>query len=158
MKADFKSFFYHVFCIEVFVTGKCHKIERRYRAFHSMHKQLKKIIQTPEFPPKRVRNWNSKVLEQRRKGLENYIQELLKMKPIPKELLSFLSLSAVDSGRSSNPIGNTESGHSHQPILTFVSNPYPETNETPDSLPNVVVKGTIMGLYSHVTENYENLL
>ncbi|KFM63732.1 Sorting nexin-24, partial [Stegodyphus mimosarum] len=86
---------YTVFEIEVYASGKCHKVERRYRAFHSLHKQLKHIINAPEFPPKKVRNLNPKVLEQRRKGLENYIQDLLKRKPVPKQLLTFLSLPGI---------------------------------------------------------------
>lgn len=36
--------------------------------------QLKDIQNAPEFPPKKVRNLNPKVIEQRRKGLEKYIQ------------------------------------------------------------------------------------
>lgn len=32
------------------------------------------MIKTPEFPPKKVLKWNNKVLEQRRHGLETYLQ------------------------------------------------------------------------------------
>ncbi|XP_030367322.1 sorting nexin-24 isoform X4 [Strigops habroptila] len=36
---------------------------------------LKKFIRTPEIPSKHVRNWVPKVLEQRRQGLELYLQK-----------------------------------------------------------------------------------
>lgn len=36
--------------------------------------QLKKSIKPPEMPSKHVRNWIPKVLEQRRQGLELYLQ------------------------------------------------------------------------------------
>uniref|UniRef100_A0A8C9EQQ4 Sorting nexin 24 n=1 Tax=Pavo cristatus TaxID=9049 RepID=A0A8C9EQQ4_PAVCR len=36
--------------------------------------RLKKCIRTPEIPSKHVRNWVPKVLEQRRQGLELYLQ------------------------------------------------------------------------------------
>jgi hypothetical protein len=36
--------------------------------------QLRKVYQTPAFPPKRVRNTNPRVLEERRQGLETYLQ------------------------------------------------------------------------------------
>lgn len=36
--------------------------------------QLKKSIKPPEMPSKHVRNWVPKVLEQRRHGLELYLQ------------------------------------------------------------------------------------
>lgn len=39
--------------------------------------QLKKSIKPPEIPSKHVRNWVPKVLEQRRQGLELYLQVLL---------------------------------------------------------------------------------
>lgn len=38
--------------------------------------QLKKSIKPPEIPSKHVRNWVPKVLEQRRHGLELYLQVL----------------------------------------------------------------------------------
>lgn len=41
-------------------------------AFKSL--QLKKSIKPPEMPSKHVRNWVPKVLEQRRQGLELYLQ------------------------------------------------------------------------------------
>ncbi|XP_060271660.1 sorting nexin-24 isoform X3 [Ovis aries] len=62
------------------MNGRKHFVEKRYSEFHALHKKLKKCIKTPEIPSKHVRNWVPKVLEQRRQGLETYLQmhEILK--------------------------------------------------------------------------------
>ncbi|XP_037229147.1 sorting nexin-24 [Falco rusticolus] len=65
---------YTVFKIEVLMSGRKHFVEKRYSEFHALHKKLKKFIRTPEIPSKHVRNWVPKVLEQRRQGLELYLQ------------------------------------------------------------------------------------
>ncbi|XP_034869887.1 sorting nexin-24 isoform X4 [Mirounga leonina] len=67
---------YTVFKIEVLMNGRKHFVEKRYSEFHALHKKLKKCIKTPEIPSKHVRNWVPKVLEQRRQGLETYLQTL----------------------------------------------------------------------------------
>ncbi|XP_070089272.1 sorting nexin-24 isoform X3 [Equus przewalskii] len=64
----------YVFKIEVLMNGRKHFVEKRYSEFHALHKKLKKCIKTPEIPSKHVRNWVPKVLEQRRQGLETYLQ------------------------------------------------------------------------------------
>ncbi|KAL7988833.1 hypothetical protein Chor_007752, partial [Crotalus horridus] len=66
--------FSQVFKIEVLMNGRKHFVEKRYSEFHALHKKLKKFIRTPEIPSKHVRNWVPKVLEQRRQGLESYLQ------------------------------------------------------------------------------------
>ncbi|XP_011708405.2 sorting nexin-24 isoform X6 [Macaca nemestrina] len=66
---------YTVFKIEVLMNGRKHFVEKRYSEFHALHKKLKKCIKTPEIPSKHVRNWVPKVLEQRRQGLETYLQK-----------------------------------------------------------------------------------
>ncbi|XP_048449558.1 sorting nexin-24 [Rhincodon typus] len=63
-----------VFKIEVLMSGRKHIVEKRYSEFHALHKKLKNSIKTPEMPSKHVRNWVPKVLEQRRHGLEAYLQ------------------------------------------------------------------------------------
>ncbi|GIZ01804.1 sorting nexin-24 [Caerostris extrusa] len=137
-----------VFQIEVYSPGKCHKIERRYRAFHSLHKQLKHILNAPEFPPKKVRNLNPKVLEQRRRGLECYIQELLKCKPVPKQLLNFLSLPGVSPASSLNSFTVEESRDIiHQPVVMYNPHLYVDDDRT-STLPNIVSKGLLKAFYS----------
>lgn len=63
-----------VYNIEVFYNGKCIKLQRRYRDFHELHKALRKEVRTPEFPPKKVRNLSTKLIELRRQALESYLQ------------------------------------------------------------------------------------
>jgi len=141
---------YTVFSIEFYQLGRFQAVEKRYRAFHSLHKQLKKVhvAVSPEFPPKRVRNWNSRVLEHRRKGLELYLQAVLKLNPVPKPVLSFMGIQAVSHDSSSESLLDTsESMISHQPIVSFVSDPFISAN-TSDSLMDMVVKGVTKGLYN----------
>ncbi|NXH52592.1 SNX24 protein, partial [Rhabdornis inornatus] len=70
----FIIYHFQVFKIEVLMNGRKHFVEKRYSEFHALHKKLKKFIRTPEIPSKHVRNWVPKVLEQRRQGLELYLQ------------------------------------------------------------------------------------
>ncbi|XP_067412126.1 sorting nexin-22 isoform X3 [Emydura macquarii macquarii] len=82
-----------VFTVKVLCNGRKHTIEKRYSEFHALHKKIRKMCKVPEFPPKRVPNWMSKVQEQRRQGLEIYIQGVLYYnEELPKELLDFLKL------------------------------------------------------------------
>ena len=86
---------FSVYQVEVTTqTGNYYRVERRYSAFHSLNKQCKKLGLHPlaEFPPKRIRNTSAKVLESRRKGLEHFIQSLVKLNPVPQLLLTFLEL------------------------------------------------------------------
>uniref|UniRef100_A0A667FX11 Sorting nexin 22 n=1 Tax=Lynx canadensis TaxID=61383 RepID=A0A667FX11_LYNCA len=54
---------------------------------------IKKLYKVPDFPSKRLPNWRTRGLEQRRQGLEAYIQGVLYLnQDVPKELLEFLSL------------------------------------------------------------------
>ncbi|XP_067839132.1 uncharacterized protein [Heptranchias perlo] len=80
-----------VFKIEVLMSRRKHFVEKRYSEFHALHKKLKKSIKTPEMPSKHVRNWVPKVLEQRRHGLEAYLQKKTGYKcgllPQKKEIL-----------------------------------------------------------------------
>lgn len=54
--------------------------------------QLRKSYSTPLFPPKRVRSSQPKVLERRRKGLEQYLQAMLKFGPSRAQVLAFLGV------------------------------------------------------------------
>jgi sorting nexin-22/24 len=54
--------------------------------------QIKKLMKTPEFPPKKVLKWNSKVLEQRRLGLEAYLQGVVFHEAVPKAVFEFLEI------------------------------------------------------------------
>ncbi|XP_025716703.1 sorting nexin-24 isoform X2 [Mirounga angustirostris] len=123
---------YTVFKIEVLMNGRKHFVEKRYSEFHALHKKLKKCIKTPEIPSKHVRNWVPKVLEQRRQGLETYLQAvILENEELPKLFLDFLNvrhLPSLPKAESCGSFDETESEESsklsHQPVLLFLRDPY----------------------------------
>ncbi|XP_055134162.1 sorting nexin-22 isoform X1 [Symphalangus syndactylus] len=145
-----------VFRVEVLCSGRRHTVPRRYSEFHALHKRIKKLYKVPDFPSKRLPNWRTRGLEQRRQGLEAYIQGILYLnQEVPKELLEFLRLRHFPTDpKASNwgTLGEFLPGHSssqqHQrPVLNFHVDPYVYT-PSPESLPNVVVNGVLQGLYS----------
>ncbi|KAM9368045.1 sorting nexin-24 [Phaethornis superciliosus] len=145
---------YTVFKIEVLMNGRKHFVEKRYSEFHALHKKLKKFIRTPEIPSKHVRNWVPKVLEQRRQGLELYLQTvILENEELPKIFLDFLNVRHVPTlpkAESCGSFDETESEESsklsHQPVLLFLRDPYvlPKAN---DDFPNVVIEGILHGIF-----------
>ncbi|CAH2296106.1 sorting nexin-24 [Pelobates cultripes] len=145
---------YTVFRIEVLVNGRRHFVEKRYSEFHALHKKLKKSIKTPEIPSKHVRNWIPKVLEQRRQGLESYLQTVIfENEELPKIFLDFLNVRHMPSlpkAESCGSIDDIDSGEtsklSHQPVLLFLRDPYvlPAAN---DSAADVVIEGVLHGIF-----------
>uniref|UniRef100_A0A670ZBF9 Sorting nexin 22 n=1 Tax=Pseudonaja textilis TaxID=8673 RepID=A0A670ZBF9_PSETE len=84
---------WNVFKVEILCNGRKHCVEKRYSEFYALHKRIKRTCQVPDFPPKRVPKWMVKVLQQRRAGLEAYLQGvILQNQTLPKELLHFLKL------------------------------------------------------------------
>ncbi|CAD7672774.1 unnamed protein product [Nyctereutes procyonoides] len=82
-----------VFRVEVLCRGRRHTVQRRYSEFHALHKRIKKLYKVPDFPSKRLPNWRARGLEQRRQGLEAYIQGVVYLnQDVPKEFLEFLNL------------------------------------------------------------------
>ncbi|XP_072201720.1 sorting nexin-22 isoform X1 [Excalfactoria chinensis] len=80
-----------VFLVEVLCNGRRHVVAKRYSEFQALHKRIKKNCKVPDFPPRRVPNWVPKVLEQRRQGLELYIQGILcHNEELPQDVLDFL--------------------------------------------------------------------
>lgn len=144
-----------VFKVEVLCNGRKHAIEKRYSEFHALHKRIKKRYKVPEFPPKRVPNWMSKVLEQRRQGLEAYLQGvLLYNRELPKELLDFLKLWQFQQDPKDNSLSDCSSQDtspscllSHQPVISFHSDPFVIPSST-DLLPDMILTGVLQGLYA----------
>ncbi|XP_076781470.1 sorting nexin-22 isoform X2 [Arvicanthis niloticus] len=138
-----------VFQVEVLYSGRRHTVPRRYSEFHALHKRIKKRYKVPDFPSKRLPNWRTRGLEQRRQGLETYIQGILYLnQDVPKELLEFLRLRhflPTDSKASS-----WSSQLQHQPVIGFCMDPYIYT-QSPEPLPEVVVDGVLQGLYGFST-------
>ncbi|KAM6148896.1 sorting nexin-24 [Erethizon dorsatum] len=144
---------YTVFKIEVLMNGRKHFVEKRYSEFHALHKKLKKCIKTPEIPSKHVRNWVPKVLEQRRQGLEMYLQAvILENEELPKLFLDFLNvrhLPSLPKAESCGSFDETESEESsklsHQPVLLFLRDPY--VLPAASGFPNVVIDGVLHGVF-----------
>uniref|UniRef100_A0A3B3C4M6 PX domain-containing protein n=1 Tax=Oryzias melastigma TaxID=30732 RepID=A0A3B3C4M6_ORYME len=55
-----------LFRVEVLFNERKHYVLRRSSEFQSLHRKLKKIIQTPDFPSKRSPHLRTKPMEQRR--------------------------------------------------------------------------------------------
>ncbi|XP_059549756.1 sorting nexin-24 isoform X3 [Myotis daubentonii] len=131
-----------VFKIEVLMNGRKHFVEKRYSEFHALHKKLKKCIKTPEIPSKHVRNWVPKVLEQRRQGLETYLQAvILENEELPKLFLDFLNIRHLPSLPKAESCGKL----SHQPVLLFLRDPY--VLPAASDFPNVVIEGVLHGIF-----------
>ncbi|XP_014448769.1 sorting nexin-22 [Tupaia chinensis] len=143
-----------VFRVEVLCRGRRHTVPRRYSEFHALHKRIKKRYKVPDFPSKRLPNWRSRGLEQRRQGLEAYIQGILYLnQDVPKELLEFLRLrhfpadpktGSWSSLGESLPSDSSSQLH-HRPVVSFCMDPVWDL--PPEPLPNVVVSGVLQGLY-----------
>ncbi|CAL1543888.1 unnamed protein product [Lymnaea stagnalis] len=144
---------YTAFSVDVWIAGRHHVIEKRYSEFEELHKQLKKIIKTPEFPPKKVLKWNTKVLEQRRLGLDTYFQGVLEHEPTPNVLLLFLETDMLDHSMENYLKGDEEQKTSHQAVITIDASSYLQKSNK-GSLPNIVSEGVTMGLYSTAALDY----
>ncbi|XP_047398378.1 sorting nexin-22 [Sciurus carolinensis] len=133
-----------VFRVEVLCSGRRHTVPRRYSEFHALHKRIKKLYKVPDFPSKRLPNWRTRGLEQRRQGLEAYIQGILYLnQDVPKELLEFLRLRHFPTDPKTSSWG---SQLHHRPVISFGTDPYIST-PSPELLPDVVVNGVLQGLY-----------
>ncbi|XP_076103953.1 sorting nexin-24-like [Mytilus galloprovincialis] len=148
---------YTVFCLEVLdcSSGKMTHIEKRYSEFEAIHKQVKKIpgMRIPEFPPKKVMKWNSKVLEQRRLGLQTYVQGVLQGDRLSKSMLNFLEISLPDCQSEESFEQSNENIPSHHPLLSFTADAFLQENNR-SSLPDIIVQGVHMGLYATNRDDY----
>ncbi|XP_046619747.1 putative glycerol-3-phosphate transporter 5 isoform X2 [Neodiprion virginianus] len=146
---------YHVYTIEVLQPNSSlrHIVEKRYSEFNTLHRMLKKDTEdTAPFPPKRVRNSQLKVLEQRRSALESYMQKMLRLSSTKQQVLNFLGIEnrAQNTNERMNGqvgIGDPKQVRSltlrHHPILTFQCDPYIQANTT-SSLPDIVTNGVLV--------------
>ncbi|XP_063301950.1 sorting nexin-22 isoform X1 [Pelobates fuscus] len=133
-----------VFKVDVLFNGRRHTLDRRYSEFLALHKLLKKICKVPDFPPKRVPNWMSKVQEQRRQGLETYIRGVLYYnQDVPKELLDFLKLRHFHSSRKNCSL---DSWLAHKPVVGYYKDHYVLPPDT-DIIENMVLEGVLRGVY-----------
>ncbi|XP_011948198.1 PREDICTED: sorting nexin-22 isoform X1 [Cercocebus atys] len=144
-----------VFQVEVLCSGRRHTVPRRYSEFHALHKRIKKLYKVPDFPSKRLPNWRTRGLEQRRQGLEAYIQGILYLnQEVPKELLEFLRLrhfptdpKASNWGALGEFLPGDSSSQQHQrPVLSFHMDPYVCTPSPGEEVPRYRATGVGYGL------------
>ncbi|XP_040825165.1 sorting nexin-22 isoform X3 [Ochotona curzoniae] len=134
-----------VFRVEVLWRGRRHTVLRRYSEFHALHKRIKKLYRVPDFPSKRLPNWRTRGLEQRRQGLEAYIQGVLYLnQEVPKDLLEFLRLRHFPTDPKA---GSWGSQLHHRPVVSFQKDPYVCAPSPAAPLADVVVSGVLQGLY-----------
>ncbi|KAM7397080.1 hypothetical protein PAMP_020077 [Pampus punctatissimus] len=111
-----------LFRVEVLFNGRKHFVLRRSSEFQTLHRKLRKIIQTPDFPSKRNPHLRTKPLEQRRQELEDYIQDIIYQDDdVPQVLLDFLHLKHFHTG---NKISSMDCQSPHQRVLGFFQDPY----------------------------------
>ncbi|KAG5839608.1 sorting nexin-22 isoform X3 [Anguilla anguilla] len=143
-----------LFRVEILFNGRKHFVLKRHTEFQNLHRKLKKILQTPDFPSKRSPHLRQKPLEQRRQELEEYIQDILYLnEEVPQEILDFLQ---VKHFHSVNKICSFESLDDsqtrdfssqllHQRVVGFSKDPY--LLDSDSDLPDVIVDGVLQGLY-----------
>ncbi|CAL4167723.1 unnamed protein product [Meganyctiphanes norvegica] len=142
---------HYVYVLEICHAGRVHKVEKRYSAFHSLYKQIRKHYPNSEseFPPKRIRNTTGKVLEARRAGLETWLSSAILIEPTPPQLLAFLQIHNYQPPSSSEGSGSSsDDSPAHQPLLLFTRDPFILNHnlQTP-TLTNQVSKGVLTALY-----------
>uniref|UniRef100_A0A8P4GCD2 PX domain-containing protein n=1 Tax=Dicentrarchus labrax TaxID=13489 RepID=A0A8P4GCD2_DICLA len=149
------------FRIEILFNGRKHFVLRRSSEFQSLHRKLRKIIQTPDFPSKRNPHLRTKPLEQRRQELEDYIQDIIyQNEDVPQVLLDFLHLKHFHTGNKIIMCSNFRSLEElditflpfslsyelpHQRVFGFFQDPY--LSDCTSDLPDIVVDGVLQGFY-----------
>ncbi|XP_062580071.1 sorting nexin-24-like [Saccostrea cucullata] len=145
---------YTVFTTEVCIiaTGKIISVQKRYSEFELLHKQLKKQMKTPEFPPKKVMKFSYKVLEQRRLALQTYLQGVVLTDKIPKVLLHFLNVEQYIYG-SQDSLDQIDSSNrtTHQPLIAFAPEAYLQDSNRNASW-DIVSAGVLAALYNNVED------
>ncbi|XP_061678455.1 sorting nexin-22 [Syngnathoides biaculeatus] len=143
-----------LFRVEVLFNERKHFVLRRSSEFQTLHRKLRKIIQTPDFPSKRSPHLRTKPLEQRRQELEDYIQEIIyQYEDVPQELLDFLHVrhyhtaNKISSVESLDELDNQDYSFRfpHQRVMGFFRDPY--VSDYRSALPDVVLAGVLQGFY-----------
>uniref|UniRef100_A0A8C5E022 Sorting nexin 22 n=1 Tax=Gouania willdenowi TaxID=441366 RepID=A0A8C5E022_GOUWI len=139
---------FSLFRVEVLFNQRKHFVLRKTREFQTLHRKLRKLIQTPDFPSKRNPHLRTKPLEQRRQELEDYIQEIIyQNENVPQVLLDFLHVKHFHTWiKSGFYFGLQENYQSpHQRVLGFFQDPY-LSNHT-SGFPDIIVDGVLKGFY-----------
>ncbi|KAJ0069907.1 hypothetical protein NL108_016140 [Boleophthalmus pectinirostris] len=144
-----------LFRVEVLFNGRKHFVLRKTSEFQTLHRKLRKVIQTPDFPSKRNQHLRTKPPEQRRQELEDYIQNIIyQNEDVPQVLLDFLHLKHFHTGtkaysmESLDDLDSQEGSYQfpQQRALAFYRDPY--LSDYSSDLPDVVVDGVLQGFYT----------
>uniref|UniRef100_H3CSP8 Sorting nexin 22 n=2 Tax=Tetraodon nigroviridis TaxID=99883 RepID=H3CSP8_TETNG len=141
-----------LFRVEVLFNERKHFVLRRTGEFQALHRKLKKIVQTPDFPSKRSPHLRTKPLKQRRQELEDYIQEIIyHNEDVPQVLLDFLHVKHFHTRMSSiESLDNLDSQDDglqfpQRRVLGYFQDPF--MTDCTTELPDVVVDGVLQGFY-----------
>ncbi|XP_053175481.1 sorting nexin-22 [Scomber japonicus] len=143
-----------LFRVEVLFNGRKHFVLRRNSEFQTLHRKLRKIIQTPDYPSKRNPHLRTKPLEQRRQELEDYIQDIIYQDDdVPQVLLDFLHLKHFHTGNKISSMESLDDLDSqdynyklpHQRVVGFFHDPY--LSKVTSGLPDVISDGVLQGFY-----------
>ncbi|XP_050521186.1 sorting nexin-24-like [Daktulosphaira vitifoliae] len=132
---------HYVYTIRVSSRGCLEYVEKRYSAFHSFHRELRKFVSTPPFPSKRIRCSQPKVLEQRRAGLERYLQTVFKIEDGCLHVMDFLGLKCQPNNRMNVKY--------QRPIFHLVAEGISVKNAHNQNscLPDIITEGVLRALY-----------
>uniref|UniRef100_A0A3Q3M3W4 Sorting nexin 22 n=1 Tax=Labrus bergylta TaxID=56723 RepID=A0A3Q3M3W4_9LABR len=148
-----------LFRVEVLFNERKHFVLRRSSEFQALHRKLRKVIQTPDFPSKRNPHLRTKPPEQRRQELEDYVQDIIyQNEDVPQVLLDFLHVRHFHTGNkvSMENSQGTNQSHclflfvlsyqlTHQQVFGFFKDPY--ISDCTSDLPDVIVDGVLQGFY-----------
>ncbi|XP_029009268.1 sorting nexin-22 [Betta splendens] len=142
-----------LFRVEVLFNERKHYVLRRSSEFQTLHRKLRKILQTPDFPGKRSPHLRTKPVEQRTQELEDYIQEIIRHnEDVPQVLLDFLHVRHFHTGNKISSMESLEMDSQdnsdqlpHQRVLGYFQDPY--LSDSKSGLPNVIVDGVLQGFY-----------
>ncbi|KAM9808125.1 sorting nexin-22 [Neosynchiropus ocellatus] len=143
-----------LFRVEVLFNERKHFVLRKSSEFQALHRKLRKIIPTPDFPSKRNPHLRTKPLQQRLQELEDYIQEIIyQNEDAPQVLLDFLHLKHFHTGNRMSSMESLDELDSQddsyqlpvQPVLGYMRDPY--ISRCISGVPDVVVDGVLQGFY-----------
>uniref|UniRef100_A0A8C5E1M0 Sorting nexin 22 n=1 Tax=Gouania willdenowi TaxID=441366 RepID=A0A8C5E1M0_GOUWI len=139
-------FVLQLFRVEVLFNQRKHFVLRKTREFQTLHRKVRTINTTPDFPSKRNPHLRTKPLEQRRQELEDYIQEIIyQNENVPQVLLDFLHVKHFHTVSLNLKSINYYYQSPHQRVLGFFQDPY-LSNHT-SGFPDIIVDGVLKGFY-----------
>ncbi|XP_066913436.1 sorting nexin-22-like isoform X2 [Clytia hemisphaerica] len=147
-----------VYCVEVVCDGKVTNVEHRYSEFYELYRKLSKMIAGKiVFPPKRLlNNKDVKLIEARRKGLQQYLQTVLYtfQDNVPPRLLDFLGIpdyydQQYDNNFTTDELNSSLDGdqNGHDNTFSATQNMICFHLEEENTLPDIINKGCLEGIY-----------